>query len=193
MRAPGITPRPAHLNARIVDVRFPPATRDEERAGTYYPMHDCSVLVRRNPYDCQPKVYVREVAPGNLECDELAALGALADIRVEAEWEECSPDGHFSNDELVDCPDDCPLGEDGLVRADVLDVWRVKRGIKSGNVWAWCTVTVTARWLGHEGSDSLGACSYGSEQEFRRPGGYYDDMVKNALQELRDAIEASAK
>lgn len=49
-----------------------------------------------------------------------------------------------------------------------------------GDKWAWCHVTVTAHWNGFEGEDHLGACSYDNEEGFRR-GGYYDDMVQNAI------------
>lgn len=191
-RAPGITVRPADGATRIADVRFSPATREQERAGTFFPMQDVEVRVGRRPYDHQPVVRIR--GDVTLDAPEWVAMSALADIEVTAEWETIDPGDQFSNDELVECPDDCPLGdEDGAVRCDVLDVWNIRRNIDAGNIWAWCSVTVTARWLGHSGSDSLGACSYASEQEFRAPGGYYDDMVKNALRELRDAIERSSK
>lgn len=56
------------------------------------------------------------------------------------------------------------------------------------DIWAWCVVTVTAEYNGYTGKDHLGACSYKNEEDFKTPGGYYDDMVENAIDELNDNI-----
>ncbi len=45
-----------------------------------------------------------------------------------------------------------------------------------GDEWAWCVVTVTVKWRNYTSTDSLGACSYADETDFRA-GGYFDDMV----------------
>ena len=65
----------------------------------------------------------------------------------------------------------------------------IKSKLEAGNEWAWCMVKVTARWNGLEASDSLGACSYKNEEEFKQ-GGYYEDMVQNVLDELQRQAEA---
>ncbi len=70
----------------------------------------------------------------------------------------------------------------------------IRSELASDNQWAWCVVTVTAKWGGFEGSDHLGGCSYKSEEDFRQPGGYFDDMVKAALETLNQSIrDAAAK
>ena len=56
------------------------------------------------------------------------------------------------------------------------------------NVWAWAAVEVRAVAVfagGAEvnGSDFLGGCSYGSENEFKA-GGYFEDMKIEALSDL---------
>ena len=60
--------------------------------------------------------------------------------------------------------------------------------IEAGNEWAWCYVIVRAQWEGFEGMDSLGGCSYMSEEEFTAPGGYYEDMKQQALDDLNRII-----
>lgn len=63
--------------------------------------------------------------------------------------------------------------------------------------WAWCIVTVTARWQGLEGSDALGAVSIlpedadGPEVYFRESYGYYEDMKSEALEDLKSKIASS--
>jgi hypothetical protein len=57
------------------------------------------------------------------------------------------------------------------------------------NEWAWCSVKVTAKWAGFEGVDYLGGCSYLDEADFRQPGGYFEDMQKEALTDLKRNIE----
>ena len=56
------------------------------------------------------------------------------------------------------------------------------------NEWAWCTVEVRATWHGVFGNVFLGACSYTNEADFKR-GGYYDDMQKQALDDLCAKLE----
>jgi hypothetical protein len=71
----------------------------------------------------------------------------------------------------------------------------IARDLNMGNLWAWCTVIVTARYTQggrtFEASDSLGCCSYESEAAFRADG-YFDDMCESALQRLNDDIAATA-
>jgi len=65
-----------------------------------------------------------------------------------------------------------------------------------GNEWAWCSVKVTAAFGNFEGTAYLGACSYKSEADFREPGGYFDDLKTEALDDLnqqwRDALDKAA-
>jgi hypothetical protein len=64
--------------------------------------------------------------------------------------------------------------------------------LNSGDVWAWASVKVTARWKGFTGADYLGCCSYEDEASFVAPGGYYDDMKVRALEELNARIAETA-
>jgi len=73
--------------------------------------------------------------------------------------------------------------------SDPEDVSFARNGVASGNPWAWFRAIVTVRWHGFEASNSLGACSYRSEADFRRPGGYFDDMVAEALGALDLELE----
>ena len=67
----------------------------------------------------------------------------------------------------------------------------VRNELEAGNEWAWCVVTVTASHPGlpFVGRDTLGACSYASEDDFTQPGGYYDDMKAEALRDLLSQVE----
>lgn len=62
--------------------------------------------------------------------------------------------------------------------------------LNSGDVWAWCSVKVTAYWNGLEGADYLGGCSYDLESDFIKNSGYYDDMCNVALAELNKQVES---
>lgn len=62
--------------------------------------------------------------------------------------------------------------------------------LRSGDTWAWCCIVVTARWRGYKGVASLGACSYASEEDFRKDG--YEDMKSEALDDLNRSIAKCA-
>lgn len=105
---------------------------------------------------------------------------ALMGIRIELEVE----------------PDDMPLkgnvcatGDDA---ADAEQEREVAERLGRGDWWAWCYVRVTATWTApsgatYTGSDSLGGCSYASEQDFRADA-YYTDLLEVAVHHLREAI-----
>jgi len=65
--------------------------------------------------------------------------------------------------------------------------------LASGDVWAWCHITVTAKWESPDGTvyggrDTLSACSYASEKDFIACDDYYPDMRGRALEELNEQI-----
>jgi hypothetical protein len=62
------------------------------------------------------------------------------------------------------------------------------RRLENGDVWAWACVKVTAHWNDFYGDDSLGCCSYENEEQFKQPGGYYDDMKIAALNRLNEKV-----
>jgi hypothetical protein len=88
-------------------------------------------------------------------------------------------------------PEDVPIEGNASAINDETDAateaW-IRKQLDAGNVWAWATITVRARWNGFEGQDVLGCCSYESEKAFREPGGYFDDMCRTALAALNDEL-----
>lgn len=75
------------------------------------------------------------------------------------------------------------------------DVENIRQQLADGNDWAWCRVQVHATWTDpetgkeYEGNDYLGGCSYASKEDFKQPGGYYDDMVNAAYDDLMSKVE----
>lgn len=65
--------------------------------------------------------------------------------------------------------------------------------LENGDVWAWASVCVRAEWKGIEGVDYLGCCCYKDENDFKQPGGYYEDMKKEAFAELLQKVKELAK
>lgn len=67
--------------------------------------------------------------------------------------------------------------EDGIIRR-----------LGAGDIWAWAQVKVTASvdldGRTFSGRAYLGGCSYKDEADFRQPGWYYDDMCKEAREDL---------
>lgn len=64
----------------------------------------------------------------------------------------------------------------------------ILKRLDDGDVWAWATVTVVATCEGFTGEAYLGGCSYKDEADFKQDGGYYEDMCKEALSELKKNI-----
>lgn len=92
---------------------------------------------------------------------------------IEAELEMDDPDGHFAS---------------GNEEADRKMVADIRRRANAGDVWAWAFVQVHAEveidGVKYRGTDSLGACSYESEADFKKCNDYYADMRQNALDDL---------
>lgn len=65
----------------------------------------------------------------------------------------------------------------------------IMEDLDRGNVWAWCTVVVSANWNGYEGKAYLGCCSYKSRDDFIANSGYYEQMKDEALAELQREVE----
>lgn len=62
--------------------------------------------------------------------------------------------------------------------------------LNSGDVWAWASVCVTAHWKGINGVDCLSGCCYKNEEDFKKEGMYYEQMKKQAYDDLISKIEA---
>ena len=101
--------------------------------------------------------------------------------------------------ELTVSPDDVQVEGNASAIDDETDrkaeEW-IYNQLSIGNVWAWCTVEVTAKvfYKGelHEASDYLGCCSYKGEDDFKQPGGYYEDMIETAIGYLEEQINDTA-
>lgn len=65
--------------------------------------------------------------------------------------------------------------------------------IDAGDEWAWFYAIVEAERGDFKARDSLGACSYQNERDFRSviPGSYYPDMVRGVLAEVRAQVIAT--
>lgn len=109
-------------------------------------------------------------------------LRTLTDSDVEFEI-ECAPDDipFVGNCSAIDPETD-----------EAAEKW-ISEELESGNPWAWCYVVVRARWQGFEGKAALGGCSYESEAAFCQPGGYFDDLRKEALDDLNDRIKRTSE
>ena len=91
-----------------------------------------------------------------------------------------APEGHFATGDDDDDRRTCQWIRDELA---------------AGNPWAWFCAKVTARYKGIDGIEGvsyLGACSYRSEEDFRQPGDYFDDMKADAAADLRKQLEKLA-
>lgn len=65
--------------------------------------------------------------------------------------------------------------------------------LANGNTWGWCRVEVHARWQDAEGRQydgvsHLGGCGYANQEDFEAPGGYYPQMLEEALIDLLENI-----
>lgn len=79
----------------------------------------------------------------------------------------------------------------GIGTADAQTNTWIRSQLESGNEWAWCSVTVRVTLGDAFAEDHLGGCSYESKAAFTAPGGYYDDMVHQACNELATMLEES--
>lgn len=102
--------------------------------------------------------------------------------------------------ELTVAADDAPVRGNALASGDAaLDRAtedEIIARLDAGDVWAWARVTVTATVTLPDGStltgsDTLGACSYASEDDFRKSGDYFDAMVIDARHDLVGVIDAA--
>lgn len=85
-------------------------------------------------------------------------------------------------------PEDIPVKGNALCSGDEDFDQQVEAEIlerlEQDDVWAWATVCVSAEWEGLKETEYLGCCCYANEEEFRQEGGYFDDMVQEALTNL---------
>ena len=94
-------------------------------------------------------------------------------------------------EEYADPADMLISGELEYRDQELQEIENIKSRIRYGDQWAWCTVKVSVKWGTFEGVDYLGGCSYKDENEFRAPGGCYQDMIEEALADLNNKIAAT--
>lgn len=99
--------------------------------------------------------------------------------------------------ELTAEQDDLPVRGNALASGDDDEDRKcedeILRRLDQGDVWAWASVRVTARWNGYTGHDHLGACCYRDEKDFVESNDYYADMKQAALADLNATLRAHAK
>lgn len=93
-------------------------------------------------------------------------------VTLVPEEEDVALEGHF---ESGDADQDKELEE------------RLIRRLERGDRWAWCCAAVTVSWGGWKETAYLGCCSYDGEDDFRK-GGYYEQMVEEALEDLNKTL-----
>ena len=92
-------------------------------------------------------------------------------------------------------PEDMPITGNAIASGDSAYDRQVEAELiqkrDSGDVWAWCTVTVKARFHDFEGWSTLGCVSCVDEADFRK--NHYWQMCQEALNNLLDNLaEAQA-
>ena len=70
---------------------------------------------------------------------------------------------------------------------DARDIDFVRKGMESGNIYAWCTVFVSAFFGGVQGGASICGCSYESLEDLM--GDLYQELQADALRDLEDNIQ----
>jgi hypothetical protein len=61
--------------------------------------------------------------------------------------------------------------------------------LRSGNIYAWCVMIVTATYKGFTGKAALGGCSYKSKEDLLQD--QFEAMKKDAIHNLKTSIEAT--
>jgi hypothetical protein len=97
-------------------------------------------------------------------------------IQLIPEDEIEGPEGHFAT------------GDDAQDREMVAEI---VRKMNAGDIWAWFSAWVRVTFDGLTSDQYLGACSYSNEADFRA-GGYFDDMVSEAIDDLNAQIAKRA-
>lgn len=88
-----------------------------------------------------------------------------------------------------DTPVDLQCGDPEYKEQDDAEEEKIRQRLDQGDYWAWCCVTVTARWGSFSASASVGGCSYADESDFEKdsPQG---DLEHKALARLNDVLES---
>lgn len=90
------------------------------------------------------------------------------------------------NVRLIATQDDTPVRGNAIASGDDEEDRKyedlILARLATGDVWAWAQVEVQATLPdGRTGSAYLGGCCYKDEADFKECGGYYEDMIADAL------------
>lgn len=89
--------------------------------------------------------------------------------------------------------DDCPVrGNASAIdpQTDLEIENEILERLDAGNVWAWASVEVQVTLeSGQTGRAYLGCCSYANERDFIESSGYFDDLVREALEDAFDQVD----
>ncbi len=87
--------------------------------------------------------------------------------------------------------DDTPVRGNALASGDDEEDRKyedeILKRLDNGDVWAWAQVEVEVTLPdGRKGSAYLGGCCYEDEEDFKQMGGYYEDLVREAIGNAHD-------
>jgi hypothetical protein len=91
----------------------------------------------------------------------------------------------FPEEDLPVVGNACYSGEeeyDQMVEDEIL------ARLEQNDVWAWAMVRVSVEWEGLSSTQYLGGCCYESEEDFRSNSGYFECMVREALDKLNNRL-----
>jgi len=100
-------------------------------------------------------------------------LRALVKIQLDCEQEYASIKGNA-----------CAIDPETDAKEEI----RIHRALSRGNEWAWCCAKLTVSYDSLESVEYLGCCSYESAEDFKLNSGYYEDMIKEALNSIADSL-----
>ena len=73
---------------------------------------------------------------------------------------------------------------------DESTIRKIKKAIRDEDLWAWCMVTVRVEldFSDIYSEQYLGCCSYEGQEDFVKNSGYYDDMLQEALDDIKKQL-----
>jgi hypothetical protein len=137
-----------------------------------------AVVLAARPNSDVSLLQAMDALSAEVESRRLTLSRKAMEFTIAVDDDDTEVRGSFASD---DADADEALAKDIIARRD------------RGDVWAWCYVRVQVTYTDAEGrvwrgQDTLGACSYKDEKDFRSEGGYYPDMCDRAFDDLVDGM-----
>lgn len=95
-------------------------------------------------------------------------------VTVRCEEEDSGPRSHLFT------------GEDEEVDEEACS--EIEQRLNRGDLWAWCCAVIEVSFGPFKEVATLGCCSYDNEEDFRNNSGYFDDMMKEAIEQLNEGV-----